>query len=933
MIVKLHDPKWIAVAAKEWSHGAAIGHHDCIVDHVEVFMHRDQSGLLQKKLEQGFATGALAGERPKTFPEHYFCMVLEDMDCGTLQSLMGVGPVGAQGIATVTEAVASALNYMHCAGIVHNDIRPHNVLLKRARSGHHLLPKLADLGSAASSADRHKDCDRLAYTIWCMGLATEFLHPPSPEGRPAAINEFRKACQAGYDSLWVAMSEIIADLWSGQKTMLEVAQSPAIQGHSLVEPTSRPTAGRLEQSAWDEARGAQDVDWAKRAHGSDSWRRDITEGAPETQDRPFTCSPPGRGPTPFECEPEPSPLCDDVAADSAGSLVEALSKRTLELQKLDQQLALQAACHAEYCRRIATSSAASSALADAVDLQRAQLVGRWGYGYVLRTTCKASQKHVMLRLQDPRQIHKCVREWTWGSSPYRHEHILEHLGVYLHRDADETIKRRLMADFDSGTLMGARRPWDCPASYFCLLFEHIDGGTVQSLVELGSITFEGVAAITRSIASALAFLHQMHRAHGDVTLENMFLTRAGAEPNSLIAKLADPMLIDHDQASARKRDFHLFGCSICCMGIKRASFPNIPEQTEMDSWLADLAAIRELESDEECKLRGALVNVVSSLWLGNVAMTEVERTPELQGFSVRAPARHPVSNETAIDDHLRKCGMALLCSSSFSSAIDTDERPPHSEDPTMVQEAASVSIVRCLSAAFSRKLVVTAGQAHEVCDTGDKRTIAVEVIEQYETNTNERSAGARCRHLDGFREVASPDGPMYVCDSCGERIAIDEDDQSRVTLASQLKPRASIGAHCRHLDGFREEVGSDGRTYSVCDTCGERIAVGEEADPAAAAVNKRKSRASEGAYCLHLDGLRDEISLDGRTYAVCDTCGERVAAEQEAVASVTKREDCPSGAYCLHLMGFATKPAPMVGRMQFVTLAVCALQLTKRMGM
>jgi hypothetical protein len=105
------------------------------------------------------------------------------------------------------------------------------------------------------------------------------------------------------------------------------------------------------------------------------------------------------------------------------------------------------------------------------------------------------------------------------------------------------------------------------------------------------------------------------------------------------------------------------------------------------------------------------------------------------------------------------------------------------------------------------------------------------------------------------------------------RIAADEEDGHVVVSASKRKPPTSVGAKCLHLDGLREEIGIDGVKRMVCDACGYRVAA-EEQRLIAEDVGRTKPP-GRVVDCLHDDGFRDEVGENGNVYVVCDTCGER----------------------------------------------------------
>jgi len=106
-------------------------------------------------------------------------LVMELVSGGTLaQQLAAEGPFDPPTVVALVEGLASALDALHRAGIVHRDVKPQNVLLAES------APKLADLGIVR--VDDPSDPDAAALTASdAMPGTLRFLAPEVIFGQPA----------------------------------------------------------------------------------------------------------------------------------------------------------------------------------------------------------------------------------------------------------------------------------------------------------------------------------------------------------------------------------------------------------------------------------------------------------------------------------------------------------------------------------------------------------------------------------------------------------------------------------------------------------------------------------------------------------------------------------------------------------------------------
>lgn len=287
-----------------------------------------------------------------------------------------------------------------------------------------------------------------------------------------------------------------------------------------------------------------------------------------------------------------------------------------------------------------TCLAASSSrpiLDDAYDLRSADILGMGRYGYVMACDRRGTSEKVVLKLQSSRWVNVAAKEWASGFDLGSHPHLVGYLEVYMHSDLKRVIERRLIQGFESGQL-DKKRPKVFPGTYYVMVLEHCDGGTLQGLMERRALSTEDLAAITCQAASALAFMHGKRRTHNDVKPENILL-QSSKTGDELVVKLADLGLA---AASVdRQRDDDLFAYSLYCLALRK-TFRNCPASPAaraeavqaLRSALAEAAAQEAQEGG--CERAEALVEVVSGLWSHQMDFMTVATRSEFEGCKVAA---------------------------------------------------------------------------------------------------------------------------------------------------------------------------------------------------------------------------------------------------------------------------------------------------------
>lgn len=294
VVLKLQSERWAGVALREWSHGSELRHAH-IVRYVDAVMHKDAHYDIKARLRAAFLDGTLHGREPKFFPQNYFCLGIEFMDRGTLQRLVDEQPPDVRSVGAVTRQIASALAYMHKRQRTHNDIKPENVLLRMSPAGDCLIAKLADLGLADHSMDRHHDCELFAYTVWCLSLHCPFERCPSSNAdRQLALDKFRAVrASAGNRrcknlALWDELEKVVEGMWRecGLMEMAEVDYIDSLQDLVISLPTGEAVDATLEAHARRDAerrcRTVSDFYYRKRVRSHTM--PDLSKRSPPTSD-------------------------------------------------------------------------------------------------------------------------------------------------------------------------------------------------------------------------------------------------------------------------------------------------------------------------------------------------------------------------------------------------------------------------------------------------------------------------------------------------------------------------------------------------------------------------------------------------------------------------------------------------------------------------
>ncbi|CAE7773196.1 Aurkb [Symbiodinium pilosum] len=233
----------------------------------------------------------------------------------------------------------------------------------------------------------------------------------------------------------------------------------------------------------------------------------------------------------------------------------------------------------------------------------------------------------VVKLQSPRWAAVAAQEWAHGSK-CAHEHVVAHLQVLVHYDGKSELERKIGKAFDDGVFTG-KRPKILSDRYICMVLEYMDRGTAQHLSKKGLLDLEGLAAITRQVSSALAFIHKGKQTHNDIKPENILL-RKSESGDHLVVKLADFGLAQW--SVERQRDAELMAYSLWCLGLDEL-FEHMPGKPERSA-AADRFEAEALAKDSRQDLRSSVAKVVRDLWAGSTEMAVVAASEELRDMQL-----------------------------------------------------------------------------------------------------------------------------------------------------------------------------------------------------------------------------------------------------------------------------------------------------------
>jgi len=225
-----------------------------------------------------------------------------------------------------------------------------------------------------------------------------------------------------------------------------------------------------------------------------------------------------------------------------------------------------------------------------------------------------------------------VREWGRSKELGSHPHIVELKQLFVHTDHDQAIQGCITASFRNTNGAQECQPEWFPSAYLCMTSEYMDSGSVSSLMDQKLLTLEGVCAVARQVASALAFMHDAGCNHNEVRPENILLKRSH-QAGVLHVKLAD--LGDVERSANHIRDREELAYTVWCMTVGKA-FSFCPSRKARPALMGEFQKALLLGQRATEKGR-ALIETVVGLWNDRLDMVQVACKAEFVDCEVREP--------------------------------------------------------------------------------------------------------------------------------------------------------------------------------------------------------------------------------------------------------------------------------------------------------
>lgn len=290
--------------------------------------------------------------------------------------------------------------------------------------------------------------------------------------------------------------------------------------------------------------------------------------------------------------------------------------------------------HVFFLRCLGATSA-TPVLDRTYDLANAKVVGHGRFGYILVCRANALGSNVVLKLHPEHLAIHAMQEWAKSSTTPAHSHIVQKVDLVMHRDSTGALQELLRPSLENKVLAGEQLV-KLPQCYFAIGMEYMDRGTVRDLLDLGALRLDGVGAITRQVASALAFLHGRLCAHNDLSPETIFLKAVQGSSGALVAKLDDSRVALQPQDCSRDGD--LLAHTVWCMATGGSTTTPLSSSQERRAAVTSLGQAAKGLKPQDASIAQALAGIVGQLWTKQILMTQVAGMDVLQSLDLRPPA-------------------------------------------------------------------------------------------------------------------------------------------------------------------------------------------------------------------------------------------------------------------------------------------------------
>mmetsp|Transcript_28809 Transcript_28809/g.69183 ORF Transcript_28809/g.69183 Transcript_28809/m.69183 type:complete len:328 (+) Transcript_28809:32-1015(+) len=179
-----------------------------------------------------------------------FVLVLPLAEKGDLYQATKFSTIREQDCRNLASQILNALDYIHQRGVIHNDIKPHNILMVQAKGG--LVAQLMDFGfSIKVGADEVVPFNGLEGTSGYFSPEEVDAKPYGPKADIFALGITLFQLLGGYEPFYPAQNfsdplEFMEEYWSDVSPACISFLTQLLQ----MSPEDRPTASEALQHAW-----------------------------------------------------------------------------------------------------------------------------------------------------------------------------------------------------------------------------------------------------------------------------------------------------------------------------------------------------------------------------------------------------------------------------------------------------------------------------------------------------------------------------------------------------------------------------------------------------------------------------------------------------------------------------------------------------------